>query len=115
MRRPSTIVVASTLREAEGYARTLPQRHVAAMTHLHAATEGGLTGVGRGTTIHVLPVDRRAAHLAMSDRLSQVLAPLQADGVVVVRPHERSPRRRPATAARGATKRNRQSSKEEPR
>jgi hypothetical protein len=54
--RPPVVVVAGSLAEAQGYAFTLPDRHVEIMTRYRATVEGGLHGLGPGTTIHVLPM-----------------------------------------------------------
>jgi hypothetical protein len=111
--RPTTVIIARTRGEAETYARTLPQRHVAVMDHQHAANTRALRGWGRGTTVHLLPLRIDDARMPFDpDRLDEAIADVEARGAVVVRPLDRSPRRRPM-AARGATNRNRQPSKEE--
>lgn len=78
--RPTTVIVAATIQEAQGVAFTLAERHVAIVSARRATIESGLDRPGLAI-VHVHPSARKTRY---ASELDEVLAGLRARGVEIL-------------------------------
>lgn len=113
--RPTTVIVAHSLSEAQGYAMALPVRHVEIMSRHRAVSQHGLHGLAPGTTVHILPSAHRGNDDLLDVAMEGAIEHLRRSGFAVVEVvPDPPPRRVPRPRGAEGHARNRQPSKEEP-